>query len=136
MNRASNRHQLRLITQISVTPLLDLVLILLFVFVMTAPLLKKDAALAAPVPSPSEAPTLTVTLALDIGGAVKLEGAAAIPSVQLPATLKKLVAEKPDAGVIVQTPPDLPVHKLVEVMTMLKEAGVKHTAVSATPERP
>jgi hypothetical protein len=38
MKRHSNRHQLRLITEISITPLLDLVLVLLFVFLLAAPL--------------------------------------------------------------------------------------------------
>ena len=40
MKRHSNRHQLRLITEISITPLMDLVLVLLFVFLLAAPLLK------------------------------------------------------------------------------------------------
>jgi biopolymer transport protein ExbD len=39
MKRWSHRHQLRLINEISVTPLLDVVLVLMLVFMLTAPLL-------------------------------------------------------------------------------------------------
>jgi biopolymer transport protein ExbD len=125
MKRASQRHQLRLISEISVTPLLNLVLVLLLVFLLAVPLLKKEAALTLP-----DAPPVTATLAMAPDQSIKLNDAA-VPHEALLAELKKLIASQPDTGVIVQLDGRLPVQNLVEVMAVLKAAGVRRTAVAA-----
>ena len=141
MKRHSNRHQLRLITEISITPLLDLVLVLLFVFLLAVPLLKADKSLlTTPVPTPpptasSAAPTETMTLLVNSDQSVTLNGAM-MARADLPVSLKQLVQRKPGIGIEVRMHRDLPVQQLVETMQLLEEAGIQKTAVTTHADAP
>lgn len=142
MKRHSNRHQLRLITEISLTPLMDLVLVLLFVFLLAAPLLKADkdtlaAAVPAPPPVPvsATAPTETMTLQMNGDQSVTLNGAQ-LARADLPVSLKQLAQRKPGIGIEVRMHRDLPVQQLVETMQLLETAGIQKTAVTTHADEP
>ena len=141
MKRHSNRHQLRLITEISITPLMDLVLVLLFVFLLAAPLLKADKAMltaAAPLPpqpSKASAPTETMTLLVNNDQSVTLNGAM-LARADLPVSLKQIVQRNPGIGIEVRMHRDLPVQQLVETMQLLEAAGIQKTAVTTHADAP
>jgi biopolymer transport protein ExbD len=141
MKRHSNRHQLRLITEISLTPLMDLVLVLLFVFLLAAPLLKADKdMLASTAPAPARAtsattPTETMTLVVNKDQSVTLNGAM-LARADLPVSLKQLVQRKPGIGIEVRMHRDLPVQQLVETMQLLETAGIQKTAVTTHADEP
>ncbi len=141
MKRHSNQHQLRLITEISVTPLMDLVLVLLLVFLLTAPLLKGDKSLPLPVsarhPAPAAipAPVDVVTLTMNRDLSVTLNGAM-LARADLPASLKQLAQRQPGLGVEVRMYRDLPVQQLVETMEMLEQAGIRKTTVTTHMKEP
>jgi biopolymer transport protein ExbD len=140
MKRHSNRHQLRLITEVSITPLLDLVLVLLFVFLLAVPLLKADklmpkTAPAAPTPAPVTAPVETMTLAVNRDLSVTLNGAM-LARADLPVSLKQLAQRRPNLGIEVRIHRDLPVQHLVETMQMLDKAGIRKTAVTSHADEP
>jgi biopolymer transport protein TolR len=138
MKRRSPERQLRLITEISVTPLLDIVFVLLLVFMITAPLLKNEASLLLPVATTTtrEAPPKqVVTLAVDESQAVTLDGQP-LARAELSVALKKIATESPDTAVMVQMHRDLPVQSLVEIMDELNSAGVRKTSVVATKAAP
>ena len=125
-------HSLRLVTEISVTPMLDLVFVLLFVFMVAAPLIKPEAALDLPAakssrPTPSRQTELTV-----LGdGSVSLGGSPVIRE-RLADALRKLVEENPDVGILVRIDRNLAVQRLVELMDLMHETGIIHTAVQTT----
>ncbi len=131
MKRLSNRTQLRLITEISITPLLDLVIMLMFVFLLAAPLLKHDKALTLPVTRDSgdAAPPSSVRLFMHKDMSVTLDGAM-LARVDLPFALKHFAAKHPEAGIEVRMHRDLSVQHLMELMDTLNEAGIKKTAVA------
>jgi biopolymer transport protein TolR len=141
MKRHSNRHQLRLITEISLTPLMDLVLVLLFVFLLAAPLLKADKGLLttpAPTPPPAvgvSAPAEMMTLLVNNDQSVTLNGAM-MARADLPVSLKQLVQRKPGIGIEVRMHRDLPVQQLVETMQLLEAAGIQKTAVTTHADAP
>lgn len=142
MKRHSNRHQLRLITEISLTPLMDLVLVLLFVFLLAVPLLKADkamltAATPAPSPAPTNTPAPTETMALRVNSdqSVTLNGAM-LARADLPVSLKQLAQRNPGIGIEVRMHRDLPVQQLVETMKLLEAAGIQKTAVTTHAEAP
>ncbi|MBE2282254.1 MAG: biopolymer transporter ExbD [Prosthecobacter sp.] len=134
MKRHSNRHQLRLISEVSITPMLDLVLVLLFVILLAAPLLKADRLLlpkaAAPAPSVPlvAAPAETMTLSVHRDLSVTLNGAM-LARADLPASLKHAAQRRPDLGIEVRIHRDLPVQHLVDTMQVLDKAGIRKTAV-------
>ena len=127
MKRAADRQHLRLITEVSVSPLLNLVLILLIVFLIAAPLLRRDPALVLP-----EVPSTTSTLAIANAGQLKLNDSLVTQENLLDA-VKKVVENDPETGIIVRMQPDAPVSHLVAVMAVLKSAGVRKTAVQTDP---
>lgn len=142
MKRHSNRHQLRLITEISLTPLMDLVLVLLFVFLLAAPLLKADKTmLSAKAPTPPAAPASApapaeiITLQVNSDQSVTLNGAM-LARADLPVSLKQLAQRKPGIGIEVRMHRDLPVQQLVETMHLLEAAGIQKTAVTTHAEAP
>lgn len=142
MKRHSNRHQLRLITEISITPLMDLVLVLLFVFLLAAPLLKADKAMltAAPAtlpaaPAGAPAPSETMVLVVNNDQSVTLNGAM-LARTDLPVSLKQLAQRKPGLGIEVRMHRDLPVQQLVETMRLLESAGIQKTAVTTHADAP
>ncbi len=137
MRRRSPPRQLRLISEISITPFMDVVLVLLFVFVLAAPLLMADKPWlpeARPAPleklsPPSEILALTVNRDLS----VTLDGAM-LARADLPARLKQFAERKPGVGVEVRIHRDLPVQHLLDAMTMLEAAGIQRTAVTTHAE--
>jgi biopolymer transport protein TolR len=133
MRRSLQKHQLRLISEISVTPLLDVVLVLLLVFMVAAPLLKQGGKIDLPTAAVrSETPKHVVTLTLDQTAAMTLDGRA-VDSASLAANLQELVATDPGIGVLVQTDRNLPVQSLVDVMEALRGSGVTRTSVATRP---
>ena len=142
MKRHSNRHQLRLITEISLTPLMDLVLLLLYVFLLAAPLLKADKTMLSatapttpPAPASAPAPAETITLRVNSDQSVTLNGAM-LARADLPVSLKQLAQRKPGIGIEVRMHRDLPVQQLVETMQLLEAAGIQKTAVTTHAEAP
>ena len=107
------------------TPLLSLVVVLLLVFLLAVPLVKKEAAVTLP-----DSPPETAMLVMAPDQSIKLNNAK-VPHESLLAELKKLITERPQIGVIVQVDGRLPVQNLVEIMSVLKAAGIKRTAVAA-----
>lgn len=142
MKRHSNTHQLRLISEISITPLLDLVLVLLFVFLLAAPLLKGDKDVSpapvpptAPAPAVVTAPATSMTLVINNDQSVTLNGAM-LARADLPTSLKQLAQRRPELGIEVRIHRDLPVQQLVETMQMLNTAGITKTAVTTHADEP
>lgn len=138
MKRISNQRQLRLISEINLTPLLDLVLVLMFVFMLAAPLLKRDKMLVPAPPAPQlgeDPPKSSVRLFVHKDQSVTLDGAM-LARADLPSALKQLISQRPGAGVEVRMHRHLSVTQLVEIMDMLKAAGIRKTAVTTHADEP
>jgi biopolymer transport protein TolR len=132
MRRQSNRHQLRLITEISITPLLDLVLVLLFVFMLAAPLMKDGGTILLPSSSASPVPNgprEVVTLAMDKTQSLTLDGRS-IAMNDLGSALATLAKAKPQVGVQLNLYRDLPVQQLLGLMDTVRVAGITKTAIA------
>lgn len=125
-------HSLRLVTEISVTPMLDLVFVLLFVFMVAAPLIKPETALNLPAAkSARPAPSRQTELTVHPDGHISL-GGAALRREDLADALRKLAAGTPDVGILVRIDRNLSVQRLVEIMDLMHETGIIHTAVQTT----
>lgn len=138
MKRVLNQRQLRLLTEINITPMLDLVLILLFVALLAAPLVKRDKVLTPPAPAAQlgeSPPKSSVRLFVHKDQSVTLDGAM-LARADLPSALKQLVSQRPGAGVEVRMHRDLNVQQLVEVMDLLEDAGIRKTAVATHADEP
>ena len=129
MKRFSNKHLPRMVSDIQVTPLLDLMLLLLLTVVVLVPILQggtEDAALAewSALSSPDKTIELLVSedLSLNLAGN-RIEAKDMIEDLK-----QRLIAE-PLLGVVARVPPTLLAPRLLEIMQALHAAGVKRTAV-------
>lgn len=138
MKRVSNQRQLRLVTEISITPFMDLVLVLLLVMFVAVPLLKAGKSLLPETSAPRlavPAPTTLTILQVNADQSVTLDGAI-LARVNLPGALRQLAKDNPDLGVEVRIHSALPVQNLVETMSMLTEVGIQKAAVTSHTELP
>jgi biopolymer transport protein ExbD len=134
MKRFSQRHQLSTLSELNITPLLDLAFVLLLIFMITTPLMEKSDNLVVPTSkaAPGAAgPADVETVAIDRAGLIQLN--------KVDATLDELVAEltalresRPNLAIVVRADKELSVQKLVEVMDAIKKAGITKLGVLST----
>jgi biopolymer transport protein TolR len=122
-------------SEINVTPLVDVCLVLLIIFMVVTPLLTPDPGVRlpetrAPQPLPEDAGQLAVSIRAD--GGVRL-GGGHIADARLAAELGAIHRRCPDREVVVKADRSLPYHRVREVMRMLNEAGF--TRVGLVTER-
>jgi len=138
MRRFSDRHTLHTLTEINVTPLLDLAFVLLIIFIITTPLMENSVSLV--VPTSSEA-TQTVdrsqvqTISIDKDEILKLNDQVVDPEL-LESRLTELRAQKPDIAVVIRPHKQLPIQKFIDVMDILQRARVSKVGVLTRPEEP
>ena len=122
--------------EINVTPLVDVVLVLLIVFMVTAPMMSRGIDVSLPVATQTEnAPEDRLTISVNAEGRVYV-GDKPVNLALLEDTLKGLVAGG-RAGKIVYLRADerLRYGKVIEVVDKIKRAGVEQIGfVYVTPE--
>lgn len=124
------------LSEINVTPLLDLCFVLLVIFMITTPLLESSTDLIVPTSKASRNavdPAKISTLAIDRNERLTLNGEA-VTAEALPARLIELVRSKPDAAVVIRPHKDLPVQRLMTLLDALKAAGITKVGVLAAAE--
>jgi len=136
MKRYSGRHGLSTVSELNVTPLLDLAFVLLIIFMITTPLMDNSMDLQLPksgAPDQPVDPGKVQTLSIDRAEQIKLNGQA-IAAVDLPAALAALRQEKPDIAVVVRSHRELPVQALVKLLDVVKGAQISRVGVVTNPE--
>lgn len=119
------------IAAINIVPLVDIILVVLIIFMVTAPLVLKptiDVNLPKAA-SGDESPPTPLNIAITSNGAINLNGQAATLE-QVTAYAAKMVAEKPDTAAILQADKTVTLEKLTEIIDVVKSAGVKKVAFS------
>ncbi len=131
MRRFSQREGLHTLSEINVTPMLDLCFVLLVIFMITTPLMESNNDLALPTgnaTSPNADPDKVHTITVDRNEALTLDGQP-VAAAQLRERLETLHREKPDAAVIIRPHKELTVQKLVGVMDALREARISKVGI-------
>lgn len=119
------------ISDINVVPLVDIVLVVLIIFMVTAPMFMKPSInvnLPKAASGEQTAPTqLSLTIAAD--GQTLLNGSPADDeSIKLKATEE--LAKNPEVQAIISADQDVPHGRVVGVIDLIKTAGVKKFAIS------
>ena len=112
-------------SDINVTPLVDVMLVLVVIFIITAPLLASSIKLDLPKTDAAK-PQQTaefVTLAVDKTGQLFLNDKA-VAADQLRASLVQAAAQNPDTEVQLRADETVPYGKIVEVMGIAQQAGL------------
>ena len=112
-------------SNINVTPLVDVCLVLLIIFMVVTPMLQKgvDVALpetGEPAKMPETQKQLTISIKSDGSVYVKDNW---VPDDQLPAALKQIHDENPDKTVVVKGDQRLKYKQVRKLMQVINEAG-------------
>ncbi|MBP7951189.1 MAG: biopolymer transporter ExbD [Verrucomicrobiales bacterium] len=138
LRRHSDRHPLSSLSELNVTPLIDLAFVLLVIFMITAPLLRQGMEVAVPATKTSQEsvpPGNTATLTINAAQALTLNGKP-VEYGGIAAALTALRQEHPQLAVVVEAHRDLPVQTFVEIMEAVKSAGVARISILTRPEVP
>jgi len=122
----------RPLSDINVTPLVDVMLVLLVIFIITAPLMASSIRLDLPQTNaarPSEEPRF-ISLAVDSQDQVFLDGQPVAPA-QLQAGLERAAAAGPDTEVQLRADRTVPYGRVVELMGVVNKAGLARIAFVA-----
>jgi biopolymer transport protein TolR len=122
-------------SEINVTPLVDVMLVLLVIFIITAPLLASSIKLDLPstdAAKPMEAPKF-VTVVIDKSAQVFL-GDQAIELPALAESLKKTADASKDTEVQLRSDESVPYGKVIEVIGIAQKAGLTRIGFVANPK--
>jgi biopolymer transport protein ExbD len=119
------------IAAINVVPLVDIILVVLIIFMVTAPLVLKpviDINLPKATSGENSAPT-PLNIAVGRDGQISLNGQASTLA-DVTAYVTKIIQEKPDTAAILQADKTVTLERLTEIIDIVKSAGVKKVAFS------
>ena len=137
MRRYSNRTSLSTLSEINITPLLDLAFVLLIIFMITTPLLENSKTLIIPSSATTNAPinpSAVQILSMDRHEIVRLNEEVVDPAT-LESRLAALKGADPNVAVVIRPDRNLPVQKLVSLMDALQRADITKVGI-ATQEEP
>ena len=123
-------------SEINVTPLVDVMLVLVVILIITAPLLASAIRLDLPntdAGQPTDAPRF-VTVALTRGGELYLNDKA-VSAPQLGAALQDAAKRNPDTEIQLRADEAVPYGRVVEVMGLAHKAGLHRIGFVAEPPR-
>jgi biopolymer transport protein ExbD len=119
------------IAEINVVPLVDVILVVLIIFMVTAPMIMKPSIsvnLPKSASGDSTKPSkLNISIAAD--GQVQLDGKK-VSENEILASAKDEFSKNPDVQAIISADKDVPHGKVVSILDVVKSAGVKRFAIS------
>ncbi|HEV7405783.1 MAG TPA: biopolymer transporter ExbD [Chthoniobacteraceae bacterium] len=138
MKRFSDRHALQTLSELNVTPLLDLAFVLLIIFMITTPLMEKSVDVVLPSTNAARNsidPGAVQTVVLHRDEQIELNGVP-VALADLQGELERLRETLPEVAVVIRSHKELAVQRLVDVMDAVQRAKITKVGVVTTPEAP
>ncbi len=138
MKRFSDRHALQTLSELNVTPLLDLAFVLLIIFMITTPLMEKSVDVVLPSTTAARNsidPGAVQTVVLHRDEQIDLNGVP-VALADLQGELERLRDTLPEVAVVIRSHKELAVQRLVDVMDAVQRAKITKVGVVTTPETP
>jgi biopolymer transport protein ExbD len=136
MRRYSQRQSLSSLSEINITPLLDLAFVLLIIFMITTPLLENSMSLIIPSSGAINPPvnsSQVQTISIDRTETIKLNNQI-VDADALTAQLLELKRANPDVAVVIRPDRELPVQKLITLMDALQRAEITKVGIATKAE--
>jgi biopolymer transport protein ExbD len=136
MRRYSQRQSLSTLSEINITPLLDLAFVLLIIFMITTPLLESSMNLVIPSSGATNPPiksTRVQILSIDRSETIRFNNQV-VDLKALAARLTEVKQMNPDVAVVIRPDRELPVQKLIALMDALKQAQITKVGIATRAE--
>ena len=136
MRRYSQRHHLSTVSEINITPLLDLAFVLLIIFMITTPLLENSVNLIIPSSGAANAPVKAgrvQTISIDRRETIRVNDRT-VTAAELVARLTELKRANPEVAIVIRPDRDLPVQKLISLMDALQRAQITKVGIATKAE--
>ncbi|HMG69465.1 MAG TPA: biopolymer transporter ExbD [Gemmatimonadaceae bacterium] len=121
--------------EINVTPMIDVLLVLLIIFMMVIPMSRKAIDLQLPDPTPSDEPQgpppSQIVLEVLPGDAFRIN-TQPVTKADLPKKLKEIYEPRPDKIIFVKGDPAVKYSDVISAMDVARGAGVK--VIAMTPK--
>ena len=136
MRRYSQRNSLSTLSEINITPLLDLAFVLLIIFMITTPLLENSVNLVIPSSGAANAPVNPAqvqTVSIDRQEVISFNNEP-VNAQTLIGRLTELKRSNPDVAVVIRPDRELPVQKLIALMDALQRAQITKVGIATKAE--
>jgi biopolymer transport protein ExbD len=135
MAMSQGNPQTGLTNEINVTPMIDVLLVLLIIFMMVIPMSRKAIDLQLPDPTPDNTPSgpppSQIVLEVLPGGIFKVN-TQPVPKADLPKKLKEIYDGRPDKIIFVKGDPTVKYSDVIAAMDVARGSGVK--IIATTPK--
>ena len=138
MRRFSDRNSMHTLSELNVTPLLDLAFVLLIIFMITTPLMENSVELVLPSDNAAKNavdPAAVQTVSINRDGLIQFNKAPT-DLVRLEQDLIAMKQGRPEVAVVIRSHKELPVQKLIDVMAAVQRAKIGKVGVVTNPETP
>jgi biopolymer transport protein ExbD len=136
MRRYSQRQNLSTLSEINITPLLDLAFVLLIIFMITTPLLESSVNLVIPSSGAMNPPIKSAQVqivSIDRNETIRFNNQI-VDLTALVERMAELKQRNPDIAVVIRPDRDLPVQKLIALMDALKQAQITKIGIATRAE--
>jgi len=135
--QSSGQDQNGIIAGINVTPLVDVMLVLLVIFIVTAKIIVTPAVpLDLPHAAHGEEVQVVLSVVLPVQGAILVNGAAVADDRALIDAARQALASDPELRAVIQADGAVPHRRIVHILDLLRDAGVTRVAFGALPDEP
>jgi biopolymer transport protein TolR len=123
-----------LVSQINVTPLVDVMLVLLVIFMVTAPMMQQGVQVNLPKAETKALPTQeeSVVVSIETSGKVYINSSE-VPADELRAKLSDMFAARTKKEVFLKADKDVPYGVVVKTMAEIKGAGIERLGMVTEP---
>ena len=133
------RRHPRLMNQINVVPYIDVMLVLLVIFMVTAPLMNPGSIDLPSIGKTSAPPAAPIEISIRVGGGLSITDRD-ISGAERPVSRDELIkmiknkqAKKPNQPVVISADKDVKYEAVIQVMDLLQQNQVKKVGLLAKP---